>query len=154
MKDHTALIEDVRLAAGKARPFPLDRVEVLRLCDAAAQQQKTIVTLESEVERLRSGGAGLIAVERRRQYTEEPWSEMHDDLHDGEELLAAAFCYLGDLINGPHAESSSLWPWERAAWKPTPNDRVRQMVKAGALIAAEIDRLQRDEALSQQDPTS
>jgi len=26
-------------------------------------------------------------------------------------------------------------------WKPTPDDRVRELVKAGALIAAEIDRL-------------
>ena len=29
-------------------------------------------------------------------------------------------------------------------WKPTPKNRVRELVKAGALIAAEIDRLQRD----------
>jgi len=35
------------------------------------------------------------------------------------------------------------WPWEDRFWKPTPNDRVRELVKAGALIAAEIDRVQR-----------
>ena len=32
------------------------------------------------------------------------------------------------------------WPWEPADWKPD-NDPVRNLVKAGALIAAEIDRL-------------
>jgi hypothetical protein len=35
-----------------------------------------------------------------------------------------------------------FWPWSKHWWKPTPNDRVRELVKAGALIAAEIDRLQ------------
>jgi hypothetical protein len=32
-------------------------------------------------------------------------------------------------------------PWGESWWKPTPEDRVRELVKAGALIAAEIDRL-------------
>ena len=35
--------------------------------------------------------------------------------------------------------------WEQKWWKPTPNDRVRELTKAGALIAAEIDRLTRPE---------
>jgi hypothetical protein len=35
------------------------------------------------------------------------------------------------------------WPWDREWWKPTPNNRIRELAKAGALIAAEIDRLQR-----------
>ena len=36
-----------------------------------------------------------------------------------------------------------LWPWRPSWWKPTPDDRVRELVKTGALIAAEIDRLRR-----------
>lgn len=35
-----------------------------------------------------------------------------------------------------------FWPWERKWWKPS-QDQVRNLVKAAALIAAEIDRLQR-----------
>lgn len=35
------------------------------------------------------------------------------------------------------------WPWGEASWKPSPDDRVRELVKAGALIAAEIDRIRR-----------
>lgn len=34
------------------------------------------------------------------------------------------------------------WPWDEEWWKPS-EDPVRNLVKAGALIAAEIDRLQR-----------
>jgi hypothetical protein len=37
------------------------------------------------------------------------------------------------------------WPWDERWWKPS-NDPIRDLVKAGALIAAEIDRLQRSEA--------
>ena len=40
------------------------------------------------------------------------------------------------------ANFKGIWPWNLIWWKPTPNDRIRELVKAGALIAAEIDRLQ------------
>lgn len=36
-----------------------------------------------------------------------------------------------------------MWPFSQEWWKPTPDDRIRELAKAGALIAAEIDRLQR-----------
>lgn len=39
-------------------------------------------------------------------------------------------------------EAPNDWPWDRSWWKPSP-DPIRNLVKAGALIAAEIDRLQR-----------
>lgn len=35
------------------------------------------------------------------------------------------------------------WPWDKSWWKPTPDRRIRELQKAGALIAAEIDRLNR-----------
>jgi hypothetical protein len=38
-----------------------------------------------------------------------------------------------------------LWPFFTRPWKPTPDNRIRELEKAGALIAAEIDRLQRME---------
>jgi len=37
---------------------------------------------------------------------------------------------------------ATSWPWDEEWWKPD-NDAVRNLAKAGALIAAEIDRLQR-----------
>ncbi|MBU6430357.1 MAG: hypothetical protein KGR26_15180 [Cyanobacteria bacterium REEB65] len=91
-------------------------------------------------------GTELIAAERKRQIEEEGWTANHDaSYHDGELALAGA-CYAFDVVNGPHRTPSSAWPWDRAYWKPTPNDPIRQLVKAGALIAAEIDRLTDPEA--------
>lgn len=94
-------------------------------------------------------GVDLIAAERKRQIEEEGWSEFHDDGHDLDELAFAAVCYAL-----PHRERYAgaeglpfYWPgrWLCQWWKPSPNDRVRELVKAGALIAAEIDRLKRKE---------
>jgi hypothetical protein len=36
-----------------------------------------------------------------------------------------------------------FWPWNFKWWKPHPDNRIRDFEKAGALIAAEIDRLLR-----------
>lgn len=95
-------------------------------------------------------GAELIAAERARQIAwidGEGWSEGHDDEHTNGELVAAAICYAaqpGGLES--IGITDSIWPWEPEAWKPTPGDRIRELTKAGALLAAEIDRLQRLEA--------
>lgn len=43
--------------------------------------------------------------------------------------------------DAPTADVPDNWPFEPPSWKPCPDDRVRELVKAGALIAAEIDRL-------------
>jgi hypothetical protein len=92
-------------------------------------------------------GAERISAERRRQVEVEGYDHEHD-LHRGHTmpdgmppLTAAAIAYatpsaLRDLTNGVPVR----WPWEAEAWKPT-HDRVRELEKAGALIAAEIDRL-------------
>lgn len=91
-------------------------------------------------------GCQLIAAERKRQIEVEGWTADHDKEHYVGELVHAASCYL--IYDYPHwAEDDSAipipnnWPWDFKWWKPTPNDRVRELVKAGALIAAEIDRL-------------
>ena len=85
----------------------------------------------------------LIA-ERLRQVDDEGWSPEHDDQHAVGELAAAAACYchpepcMDDTRGVPFS-----WPWDAAWWKPT--DRRRDLVKAGALILAEIERLDRIE---------
>lgn len=97
-------------------------------------------------------GAELIAAERQRQVTEEGWTPEHDDRHPSGDLAYAAAAYVinaaarisrnaGDL----HARAGvTSWPWEEAGFKPGP-DPLRSLVKAGALIAAEIDRITRKE---------
>lgn len=80
-------------------------------------------------------GVELIAAERERQVSQEGWTPEHDDEHKHGELRGAAACYaLGRMI-------PEIWPWSSEWWKP--GNRIRELAKAGALIAAEIDRLQR-----------
>lgn len=45
----------------------------------------------------------------------------------------------GIPADAPIRRVPSGWPFDPPSWKP--GDRVRELVKAGALIAAEIDRL-------------
>ncbi len=53
-------------------------------------------------------------------------------------------CYGRDRSGNVKLPSGYQWPedWEAEVWKPSA-DPVHNLVKAGALIAAEIDRLQR-----------
>jgi hypothetical protein len=88
------------------------------------------------------GGAELIADERRRQVNVEGWTPEHDDEHHGHEIAAAAVCYVEASYGGVEVESPWDWPWHPDWWKPS-DDPIRNLVKAGALIAAEIDRIQR-----------
>jgi len=96
-------------------------------------------------------GAELIARERDRQITEEHWTAEHDDkYHGGGELAIAAAAYaLNAAFQGSchyHVLRTvdMLWGlagWGRWNWKP--KSRVRDLNRAGALIAAELDRLMR-----------
>lgn len=85
----------------------------------------------------------LITAERERQITQEGWSITHDDSHESEELARAAACYAMPSFWRVESIFGMLWPWWSKWWKPTPEDRIRELVKAGALIVAEIERLQR-----------
>ncbi|WP_206523214.1 MULTISPECIES: hypothetical protein [unclassified Mesorhizobium] len=85
-----------------------------------------------------------IASERQRQISAEGWTPEHDDAHSAGELAAAAACYAASAKGHGFISldrAPSRWPWSLDWWKPT--DRRRDLVKAGALIAAEIERLDR-----------
>lgn len=100
-------------------------------------------------------GAILIAEERVRQVAEEGWLAAHDDEHVTGEMASAAIVY---VLHGRHAsaypdlprptpgvylgEPGRLWPWADG-WLKLSDDPIPNLIKAGALIAAEIDRLQR-----------
>jgi hypothetical protein len=74
---------------------------------------------------------GAMVSERQRQKSDEGWTAEHDLSHDSGELVRAALTYLSG--------EASLWPWEGA-----PKFGPRDLVKAGALLYAELDR--QDEA--------
>lgn len=105
-------------------------------------------------------GIELMAEERAR-HPQEGWTTEHDDEHSHGEMRLAAICYAmsdseRELIRICHRRGQDdrlsqswqtlldfFWPFGREWWKPCPYDRVRELVKAGALLAAEIDRIQR-----------
>lgn len=78
-------------------------------------------------------GSEMIAAERERQLAQEGYEAVHDDGHDQGEMVEAAIALL--------TADDDRWPF-CDGWKPD-EEPVRALVKAGALIAAEIDRLQR-----------
>lgn len=99
-------------------------------------------------------GQELIAEERNRQIDQEQWDAEHDDEITSGALAVFAACYALDVVakygdvdiswKAKYAKvAGELFPFDREWWKPT-IDPIRQLVKAGALIAAEIDRLQRE----------
>lgn len=107
-------------------------------------------------------GAERIAAERRRQIEAEGWTPEHDDEHVHGEIAWAAVCYAApalvkafvpvpcgcreaccEHVGGTVSRWTDPWPWERNADKRRSATRIRDLEKAGALIAAEIDRLQR-----------
>lgn len=86
-----------------------------------------------------------ILEERRRQITQEGWTEAHDDMHDSGQLAEAAACYVCCAHHDwSTADLPAEWPWAAEWWKPT--TARRDLVKAAALIIAEIERLDRAEA--------
>lgn len=94
-----------------------------------------------------SNGVDLIAAERQRQIEVEGWTPEHDDSeHRYGDLTQAAVSYAQNAIcQIQHSDYPRplSWPWAFSWWKPS-TDPIRNLVKAGALIAAEIDRLQRE----------
>lgn len=81
----------------------------------------------------------MISWERFRQEMNEHFSAAHDDTHRDNELALAAATYALPVCE----RRTDLWPWDEEYFKPTPDNRIRELVKAGALICAEIDRLKR-----------
>lgn len=94
----------------------------------------------------------LIGIERQRQIEVEGWTAEHDSqFADGQLADAASLYAMTDgariFIDDQWGNDNwlHLWPFDLEMLKFTSNDRIRQLVKAGALIVAEIDRLQKNE---------
>jgi hypothetical protein len=66
-----------------------------------------------------------------------------DDQWENSELAKAAMCYISPFL--VETMASWLWPWENRPPTMTFSleRRIEQLAKAGALVAAEIDRLER-----------
>jgi hypothetical protein len=117
-------------------------------------------------------GIEQITAERKRQIDKKGWDAEHDDGHVDGELAQVAICYAtpDPIFSMGMASGYSFvdpWPenWDTAwdkrldygdglrgrnsissPYEYEPEERIDLLAKAGALIAAEIDRLQRLEA--------
>ena len=92
-------------------------------------------------------GIEIIAAERKRQVEKEGWTAEHDSRFIVGELGLAAACYaIPPEFRNEDGGCGDMWPWGLEWWNPTKDDRIRELAKAGALIAAEIDRLQKKES--------
>ncbi|MDP5631268.1 hypothetical protein P3797_03185 [Pseudomonas aeruginosa] len=87
-----------------------------------------------------------VQAERRRQVEAEGWTPEHDDAHSHGEMARAAACYALAGSSAPNDGTAALlvslaWPWDEQWWKPTTTRR--DLIKACALVLAEIERLDR-----------
>ena len=83
-----------------------------------------------------------IAAERKRQLKAEGWTNDHDDAeHEDGGLAQAAGCYALFCNRLEGDKAPDLWPWDETDWKP--RTRRRNLIRAAALIVAEIERLDR-----------
>lgn len=101
---------------------------------------------EAPVQKLTTAAHDVLA-ERQRQISAEGWTTAHDDEHSSGEMAMAASCYAEQGPEPYGVEYPSIpvrWPWDTDWWKPT--TYRRNLVKAGALILAEIERLDRTAA--------
>lgn len=92
-----------------------------------------------------------VLAEVRRQIDLERFSDEHDDIYDDGELSSAGTAYAlaaTDVLcpfsqgDGNYKETPpEMWPWDQGWWKST--TPRRDLVKAAALIIAEIKKVDR-----------
>ena len=95
-------------------------------------------------------GAELISAERMRQVSKCGWTAENDAKQEDGQLLECAIQVADDVFANQNAlidgrEKTEHWPHQRANHivEKYKSDHISRLVIAGALIAAEIDRLQR-----------
>lgn len=97
-----------------------------------------------------NSAASDVLAERHRQIEAEGWTPEHDDAHKNGSLSraggfyalnAGAAMWYGTTDTTICDAAPDGWPWAPEWWKPS--EARRDLVKAAALILAEIERLDR-----------
>lgn len=117
---------------------------------AKGRWAKATVSAATKAAKL-SEGLRRIGGERLRQIEDEGWTAEHDAGHTKGELAMVACCYaapqpiyvMDRAQAGVYVLFADPWPesWNPEHDKRSQHDRIKQLEIAGALIAAEIDRL-------------
>jgi len=146
------------LAHGNRDIYPvgqlLDAAETIDTLHNDLAAANTRLTRLSAVIEAMDEALKAIASERMRQIEVESWDAAHDDTHDTGQLAEAAACYaIGQTLTQHRVAGTGrpghpkrtittmLWPWDLKWWKP--RSRRYDLVRAGALIVAEIERIDR-----------
>lgn len=120
--------------------------------DEKAEEQQPI---EGE----QKSGIDIIARERQKQIEKHGYDYRHDAQHCNGQLLDAAVAYINanslydynenkrDLSDFGNPDAPEIlipvgWPFKPESYKGDGDDRISQLAKAAAFLAAEIDRLQ------------
>ncbi|MFS2113309.1 hypothetical protein [Herbaspirillum frisingense] len=114
---------------------------ILKLTGAIRQLEAQIAELQKGHVPEMSAAARDVLAERRRQQEVEGWTPEHDDQYHDCALAEAAICYAQGHMTWRRAGHEQRWPWARVCWKPS--GYRNNLKKAGALILAEIERLDR-----------
>ena len=133
-----ALVEALEKAQGMESYW---KTQCRGITDHCEELQARIAELES---RTVTAAAADVLAERKRQVMTEGWTPEHDDQHVNFEMAIAGGLYAISAVDSHHKlrnSAPSAWPWDRKWWKP--DGPRRDLVKAGALILAEIERLDR-----------
>jgi len=96
-----------------------------------------LATPPTEAVRMSEAERDVLA-ERKRQVNVEGYNAAEDDEYGEGTLAQAAACYATAVESTP---APMDWPWPLATWKP--KTFRSNLVRAGALIIAEIERLDR-----------
>ena len=148
MRTKEKLIQKARRNIAAMGPEPVKKARAKRLAALRLPYAGIFRLVDGAVGNDASSRAlKLVFAERRRQVEEEGLSFEHDeDVNYNGELALAARCYLAYRSEGDLKRVPRLWPWGPDWWKPgyrRPGGRNRDLVKAGALLLAETDRLAR-----------
>ncbi|MCG7550902.1 hypothetical protein [Pseudoalteromonas sp. Of7M-16] len=127
----------------------------IRNLSEKAESEYSDKLIERQIEK--ESGVALIAKERSRQISEEGYTSTHDDKYEKGSLVMAAIVYATTAVSSSHMrdnfrekasknEPIQHFPWQSKHLKVGDNSyasRIKELTKSGALIAAEIDKLQR-----------
>ena len=107
--------------------------------------------MKTTIKFTQSPAIALIDKERRRQVETEGYTLASDvECHDDGELALAAACYAIPSDKRTLMDFFKVWPWAKVWWKPSTGDRKREIIKAGALLVSEWDRLDAVEQLNKE----
>jgi hypothetical protein len=121
----------------------LSAAEVIREEEEEAIRRFESLDMLEQAEREAAEYQGLdaardVLAERQRQISAEGWTPEHDDEHDDGRMAIAAAYY---AMHGIKGWGRVIWPWDKKWLKP--KDRRSNLIRASALILAEIERIDR-----------